>query len=184
MPYLPIKINSFTTKTHINFSDSRKCSQLYCDNFSHRKKLNILLPYYCLFFLYNFLQCNFLFLPILLLSYLLEHFKIICTYSFVTEKNSNEPLNIITQISSIEILDEPPCCVRQCRTSFPFYILGVVALIFNFTSSLHNTSSSSGSLFFTYLGGIISIVHYISKFITDQIMYTYIVYLLHNCTIT
>ena len=76
------------------------------------------------------------------------------------------------------------CCVRQCGTSFPFCILGVVALIFNFGSSLHNTCSSSGSLFFTHLGGIIFIVHYISKFITDPIIYTYIVYLLHNCTIT
>ena len=52
--------------------------------------------------------------------YLLEHFNIICANSLVTEKNSTEPQNIITWISSLEIPDEPPCCVRQCGTSFPF----------------------------------------------------------------
>ena len=45
------------------------------------------------------------------------------------------------------------CCVRQC---------GIFALIFYFSSSLHNTCSSSVSLFFAHLGGIIFIVHYIS----------------------
>ena len=64
------------------------------------------------------------------------------------------------------------CCVRQCRTSFSF-ILGVLALNFCFVSSLHNICSSSGSLFFTHLGGIIFIAHYISIFITDPINYTH-----------
>ena len=114
--------------------------------------------------------------------YLLEHFKIICTHFLETE-NSTEPQNIVTWISiSLEILDEPPCCVRQCGTSFLFYILGVLALNFYFAPSLHNTCSSSGSLFFAHLGGIIFIVHYICKFITDPINYIFF-HLLHNCTI-
>ena len=61
--------------------------------------------------------------------YLLEHFNIICTYSLVTEKNSTEPQNIITWISTIpfEIPDELPCCVRQCRTRFLLYSRGTCA---------------------------------------------------------
>ena len=93
--------------------------------------------------------------------YILEYFNIICTNYLVTEKISTQPQNIITWISSFEILDKPPCCVRQCGTSFPFYILGVPALSFYSTSSLHNTCSSSGLLFFAHLGGIIFIAHYI-----------------------
>ena len=105
--------------------------------------------------------------------YLLEHFNIICANSHETEKSLTEPQNIITWISiSFEIPDEPPCCVRQCGTSFLF-ILGVLALNFCFASSLHNICSSSGSLFFTHLGSIIFIVHYISMFITDPINYIY-----------
>ena len=89
--------------------------------------------------------------------YLLEHFNIICANSHETEKSSTEPQNIITWISiSFEILDEPPCCVRQCRTSFLF-ILGVLALNFCFISSLHNICLFSGSLFFAHLGSIIFI---------------------------
>ena len=65
------------------------------------------------------------------------------------------------------------CCVRQCGTSFLF-ILGVLALNFYFPSSLHNICSSSSSLFFTHLGGIIFIAHPISIFITDPINYIYI----------
>ena len=64
-------------------------------------------------------------------------------------------------------------CVMQCWTSFRS-ILGVLALNFCFTSSLHNICSSSGSLFSTHLGSIIFIAHYISIFITDQINYIYI----------
>ena len=108
------------------------------------------------------------------LNYLLEHFNIICAYSLETENSSAEPQNIITWISiSFEILDEPPCCVRQCRTSFSF-ILEALALDFCFTFSLHNICSSSGSLFFAHLGGIIFTVHYISIFMTDPINFIYI----------
>ena len=66
------------------------------------------------------------------------------------------------------------CCVKQCGASFSF-ILGVFALDFCFASSLHNICSSSGSLFFAHLGGIIFIVHYISIFITDPINCMYII---------
>ena len=105
--------------------------------------------------------------------YLLEHINIICTI-LLKQKSSTEPQNITTWISlSFEIPDEPPCCVRQCRTSFLF-ILWVLALNFYFASSLHNICSSSGSLFFAHLGGIIFIVHYIPIFITDSIHYVYI----------
>ena len=109
--------------------------------------------------------------------YLLEHFNIICANSHETEKSLTEPQNIITWISiSFEILDKPPCCVRQCGTSFLF-ILGVLVLNFCFTSSLHNICSSSGSLFFAHLGGIIFIAHYIPIFITDPINYIYIFFI-------
>ena len=105
--------------------------------------------------------------------YLLEHFHIICTNSLETENSSTEPQNIITWISiSFEIPDKPPFCVRQCGTSFLF-ILGALVLDFFFASSLHNICSSSGSLFFIHLGGIIFIAHYISIFITDPINYIY-----------
>ena len=56
-------------------------------------------------------------------------------------------------------------------------------LIFYIASNLHNTCSSSGSLFFAHIGGIIFIAHYISKLITDPIIYTYYLFI-HNCTIT
>ena len=106
--------------------------------------------------------------------YLLEHFNIICANSHELEKCLTEPQNIITWISiSFEIPDELPCCVRQCGTSFLF-ILGVLVLNFCFASSLHNICLSLGSLFFTHLGGIIFIVHYVSIFITDPVNYIYI----------
>ena len=118
----------------------------------------------------------------------------LCTYCHKTdiprsqciifkELKYNYDNTVVVEALSHRFSVPTPCCVRQCRTSFPFCILGVVVLIFNFTSSLHNTCSSSGSLFFTCLGSIIFIAHYISKFITDPIIYTYIVHLLHNCTI-
>ena len=88
-------------------------------------------------------------------SIFLEHFKIICAYSLL-KKINNEPQDI-TQISFIEILDEPPCCVRRCTYNLSL-ILGVIAL--NLNSHLAYTHcSSSGSLFFTHLGGIKFIVH-------------------------
>ena len=106
-------------------------------------------------------QYSFLFLS---LFPILQNPNIIFSFSHEIEIMAAESQNLcikvsITWISSFEIPDKPPCCVRKCGTSF-FYSRGL-ALNFYFASSLHNFYSSLGSLFFPHLGGIIFIVHYL-----------------------
>ena len=141
---------SFTTNTHITALTSLGSALNYTTTLSFIER-NETFSYLITisFFPYNVYNTNSI-SPLIFL----EYFKIKYAYSLITEKIINKPQNII-QISFIEIPDEPPCCVRQCASTF-FFLLGVITLS---ASDLQTYCSSSGSLFFAHLGSIYLIAH-------------------------